>query len=1009
MSTTTGMSTTAGMSTTPPAGLGPTGYVLDARDAAAHLAELRRLARLTPFPGGDAATPTWADALFADDGAATPATAGPAAVALRDPAAPDQALLAALTDLAAGVSAHAATLPERMLRAWLEDVLRIPRLPAAPDTVIAVATVDPVRAPVVVTKGSLLRGGKDSAGTERRYATLDALTAHGAVLLGLRAYEVHRAPTVGSTPGALRDGAREAVGPLAPGATFTPFAPAPAGGGAPAPADLALDAHAPRHAWRLADAVLAFRGGAMDVRIALTGADARHLAGLEWWQSTAAGPRKAQQTGAPTASGITVRLTEECAPGPDEVGGAAPAAGALPWLEARLPADRTDLPTAPLGVTFTDVSLAVVTRSGVAADAATYNDGVLDVTKEFQPFGPVARRGDAFYVRSDEAFAKPVKSVAITLGLLTAETGLVQPVAWGQTVPTYYSTAYSGAVSGLIEYQTEVSDSEAYAQLIGILGGLVGTSSSPSIQWQRRTGAGWEEFAHTDGALTSVSAPSIAAVPGAAGPTGDPDPSVPGAFAAPGGPGGLPGHFVRAFLAEGDFGWLDYQRRIGEFAAEAAKKTGGDPDPNDLIPPDPPIVSTLSLAYTTHPVRPARVSARDGWSERTWVRSAGTAWAPFVVPDAPAPTTASGGAAVGSLAVGLTLPTASLGSAVSLYLDVASAAACGGADVPAPRWEVWAGDAWVATDVADGSRGLRQSGILRFVAPAAWPEGCAGAGAATGRWLRLVTEAPGAIGTLRGVVPDAVEAAYVSRQADPAADPTPATPLAPGEVKGLLTPVPGVKKVTNVAAVRGRGPEADPAYVRRAAGTTRHRGRAAQPWDYEELTLTAFPEVAAVRCLPHTGPDGAAQAGYVGLVVLPAGTEDAPVPTVSLAERIRGRLAPLMPLTARLAVLCPLYVSVRVEATILLAPGVPALTGQDAITVALRAWLHPATTLPPRFGRELFGSAVVSFLEGLPEVDRVTAFALVGPDGPATSVAVDPCRGLVASGDHHLVVTEQLA
>lgn len=1012
---------------------GPTGYVLDPRDATAHLAELRRIARRAPFPGGgaDGALRTWADVLFADDGAASAvasaaaaggpgdAAGGPGdAVALADPAAPDQALLAAFADLTAGLSVHAGTLPARMLRSWLEDVLVIPRLPAAPDSVIAVATVDPARAPAVIPKGAPLRGGKDSLGTERRYATVEALTAHGSRLIALRAHEVHRAPTVGSTPGALRDGAHAVTGPIDPAAPFTPFAPAPPTGANSTGAGPTRPA--PRHAWRLSDGVLAFRGGSMDVRIALIDGDARHLAGLEWWHSTSAGPRLALQVGTPTSGGITIRLAEECVPGPDDPDGAPPAAPAstappaatsLPWLEARLPADRTVLPAAPLGVTFTDVSLAVVARTGVAADAATYNDGVLDISKEFQPFGPVARRGDAFYVRSDEAFAKPVTSVSITLQLMTAATGTLKPVAWGQAIPSYYTTAYSSALAGLSSYTTEVSNTEDYVHLIDVLVALAGASTAPRIVWQRRTSAGWEEFARTAGALTSVTASSIPPVPGVTGPTDEPDAAVPGAFTASGGPAGLPGRYVRAFLAEGDFGWLDYQRRIGQFAAEAAKKTGGNPDPDDLIPPDPPIVSTLSLSYTTHPVRPARVTARDGWAERTWDRAGSGAapWAPFVVPDAPGPTTAPGGTAVGSLAVGLEIPTASLGSAVALYLDVASAAACGGADVPAPRWEVWAGSAWAPLDVADGTRGLRQSGILRFVAPAGWPIGCAGAGAPSGRWLRLLTAAPGAIGTLRGVVPDAVEAAYVSRQADPATDPTPAAPLAPGEIKGLLTPVPGVKKVSNVASVRGRGPESDAAYARRAGGTTRHRGRAAQPWDYENLTLTAFPEVVAARCLPHTGADGAARAGSVGLVVLPSGTEDAPVPTVSLAGRIRDHLTPLMPLTAHVAVLCPLYVLVRVEADVRLTRGVPALDGRNAITSALRAWLHPTSTLPPPFGREVFASVVVAFLEGLPEVDRVTAFALVGPAGPAPSVAVDPCRGLVASGDHRIVVTEQIS
>src|SRR5262249_24913952 len=64
--------------------------------------------------------------------------------------------------------------------------LQIPRLPVVPDHVIAHPTVDPALVPAVLPAGTLLRGGKDVVGRERRYATLDVLTAHGATLAGLR-------------------------------------------------------------------------------------------------------------------------------------------------------------------------------------------------------------------------------------------------------------------------------------------------------------------------------------------------------------------------------------------------------------------------------------------------------------------------------------------------------------------------------------------------------------------------------------------------------------------------------------------------------------------------------------------------------------------------------------------------------------------------------------------------------------------------------------------------------
>ena len=250
-----------------------------------------------------------------------------------------------------------------------------------------------------------------------------------------------------------------------------------------------------------------------------------------------------------------------------------------------------------------------------------------------------------------------------------------------------------------------------------------------------------------------------------------------------------------------------------------------------------------------------------------------------------------------------------------------------------------------------------------------------------------------------------------SAVADPQTDPSPATALPPGTIKGALTPIRGVKKVTNPASVRGRGPEADPAYLARASARTRHRNRALAPWDYEQHVALAFPEIAAVLCLPHTDRDGGHAPGVVGLVVVPDRPDDpAPKPSVSLIGRIDDVLTPLSPVGARVAVLCPRYAAVSVAATIRLRRGVAALTGQEEIRAAIEGALHPTATGAPRWGRSLYASSLVAFLEQQPSVDVVTAFELRDADGAVVEVVeVDPCRGLTCStGAHALTCEEQL-
>src|SRR5262249_27671060 len=121
---------------------------------------------------------SWYEALFA------PGPDGVDVLSLPDE--PDRALLSALAAEYATLDEHAAFLPDRMRLAWLPDILRIARLPALPDRVVAHVTLDRKLAPAVVARGTILRGGKDAFNNERRYATVDALTAHGATLVGVR-------------------------------------------------------------------------------------------------------------------------------------------------------------------------------------------------------------------------------------------------------------------------------------------------------------------------------------------------------------------------------------------------------------------------------------------------------------------------------------------------------------------------------------------------------------------------------------------------------------------------------------------------------------------------------------------------------------------------------------------------------------------------------------------------------------------------------------------------------
>jgi hypothetical protein len=861
------------------------------------------------------------------------------------PAEPSQALLVALAGLHAALADHQATVPARVRAEWLSDVLGIGPLPAVADRVVVAAQADPARTPLTLAAGTAVRA-KDTAGTERRYRTNETLTVHGIEVLDVLSHGAERAPGGHVLDRAARWSDRS-----------VPFAPFAA-------------AHPPAvHSLFVLSDLLAFPDGTMTVRLTFGNADPAPLATAIWEFSGPDGARVRATVAKVTTDSIHVQLGGGCAPA-DVLGVQAP------YLCASLPAGQRS--GEALAFAPATVRVGVAKREHVRPDRAYANDGRLDSTKEMQPFGPTPKRGDAFYVCCDEAFGKPLSSLTVHLGLLDPTSGALMEVPWSSVPFAVQSRAKEQA-----QQTTNQDVAKGIKQVLGYL--EESSKSAPEVDWQYHDGRAWAHLQSTGTQLKTLSWAGATAPTQPRSRTIDLD---------------GPGHFLRAFLAAGDFGWSAYQRNLADFAAKAATP-GGKPSASLLIAPDPPILSAISIDYATVDTTPRAVASVDGWTTRH--PPASGPYHAFALPFE------LSGDSAGMLAVGLRVGQDALGTALALYVDVASASACG-SDPDSPlRWEYWTAAGWRALDVADGTLGLRQPGLLRFVAPLDWPEGSEGASASAGRWIRAVTPSPDTVGTLLAIVPDAVEAVQDTPPDAPAGA---YEPLAAGQVKGLLIAAPGIKKLTNPIAGRpGRAIEDTrrPGFLVRASGAVRHRGRAATAWDCEALIRDTFPEVAAVRALPHTNPQGEDEPGWIAAVVVPRTTDRMPLPSVSLAARIAMALDGRLPVHAELAVLCPIYVPVTVHAAILLAPGAAAVDARTRITAALEHRLHPTATDPVRFGRELFASSVAAELEALPDVDHLETFALLAGGAPTERVAVDPCRGIVASaGDHVLTLTERL-
>jgi hypothetical protein len=274
---------------------------------------------------------------------------------------------------------------------------------------------------------------------------------------------------------------------------------------------------------------------------------------------------------------------------------------------------------------------------------------------------------------------------------------------------------------------------------------------------------------------------------------------------------------------------------------------------------------------------------------------------------------------------------------------------------------------------------------------------------------------------------------------------------AAGTIVQLTSGVPYVDAVTNPEPSQGGSPR-EPIDRLRARGPLglRHRDRAVTAQDLADLAYGASASVARVAAVAPTfdpfnlwlDPDGnppgerhrAADAGRMGVIVVPAGDDARPTPTLSLLDEVRAFLEARCPATADLWVAGPEWVRVTVTATV-----VPtSFEAADAVGVdvrrAVERFLHPLTGGPAgegwAFGRKPHRSDLFALVEGLPGVDHVASLtvehqaetadvnrkrglerALAMPIAEASREPAAPdlrrwlARALVYSGDHRITVS----
>jgi hypothetical protein len=224
-----------------------------------------------------------------------------------------------------------------------------------------------------------------------------------------------------------------------------------------------------------------------------------------------------------------------------------------------------------------------------------------------------------------------------------------------------------------------------------------------------------------------------------------------------------------------------------------------------------------------------------------------------------------------------------------------------------------------------------------------------------------------------------------------------------GAIVQLKSAVPSVDSASNPApSAGGADAESLDAVRERGPRLLRHGNRAVTIADVEDLAREASPGVARVLGVPAAT---SADAGGVGVVVVPATAARQPVPSVELLDRVRVHLEQRLPAGADLWVAGPGWLRIGVAAEVVPVSLEQATDVQSAVRSALDAFLHPLSGGPRGegwpFGRAPRRSDLLAVIEGLPGVDHVRGLSL---EQEETSAPPADSAVLVYSADHEITM-----
>lgn len=294
------------------------------------------------------------------------------------------------------------------------------------------------------------------------------------------------------------------------------------------------------------------------------------------------------------------------------------------------------------------------------------------------------------------------------------------------------------------------------------------------------------------------------------------------------------------------------------------------------------------------------------------------------------------------------------------------------------EWSVLCDNVWHRLDVtevlADDTRSLLQSGLVRISTP--FDASLENTLLPMEKlWLRasVATRSP-AVCDMIGVHADA---ALCTRILAESSTEYTGRSLPAGTIKQLQVANASVKSISQpYMSFGGTAAEADSAFYVRVAERCRHKQRSVDRYDIEHMVLEQFPEVYKVKCINHTSAESELAAGHVTVVVVPDpfhGESRYPLrPRLNKAtlEAIWEMLQGLATVHAEYHVQNPVYAEVELSLDIQFRNDFRLCRArlEKEINSLLAPWAY-RTTAEIDFGGSLHRSEMIHYIERLSYVD----------------------------------------